>query len=130
MVRRQRDSLATSMVTRLREEPIEDATDDFSLALLSQFVEQQYRTMLDDLTAAGTTVVRYGNDDTEALLSAFEPIGLSILGLTTNQLQICAKAIAGGTTTIADALAPILTAGPDAAVAGHVGPRPTSTVGS
>ena len=71
--------------------------------------------MLDDLTAAGNTVVRFGNDDAEALLSAFEPIGLSILGRTKNQLQICAKAIAGGTTTIADALAPILTAGPGAA---------------
>jgi beta-lactamase superfamily II metal-dependent hydrolase len=112
----QPDDLAASMVTRLREEPIEDATDDVSVELLSDSVglEEQYRTMLDDLTAAGTTVVRYGNDDTEALLSAFEPIGLSILGPTTNQLQICATAIAGGTTAIADALTPLLAAGPEA----------------
>ncbi len=115
----QPDGPAISMVTRLREEPIEDTSDDISLDLLSDSVglEQQYRTMLDDLTAAGTTVVRYGNDDTEALLSAFEPIGLSILGPTKNQLQICATAIAGGTTTIADALAPILVAGPEAVAA-------------
>ena len=117
----QPDGPAISMVTRLREEPIEDTDDDISLALLSDSVglEQQYRTMLDDLTAAGTTVVRYGNDDTEALLGAFEPIGLSILGPTKNQLQICATAISGGTTAIDEALTPLLTAGPEA-VAGHV----------
>ncbi len=117
----QPDGPAISMVTRLREEPIEDTDDDISLALLSDSVglEQQYRTMLDDLTAAGTTVVRYGNDDTDALLGAFEPIGLSILGPTKNQLQICATAISGGTTAIDEALTPLLTAGPEA-VAGHV----------
>jgi hypothetical protein len=102
----QPDGPAISMVTRLREEPIEDTDDDISLALLSDSVglEQQYRTMLNDLTAAGTTVVRYGNDDTDALLGAFEPIGLSILGPTKNQLQICATAISGGTTAIDEAL--------------------------
>lgn len=110
------DGLATSMVSRLREEPIEAATDDVSLSLLSDSVglEQQYRNMLDDLTAAGTTVVRYGNDDIAALLDAFEPIGLSILGPTQNQLQICAAAIGQGTTTISDALSPLLGAGADA----------------
>jgi hypothetical protein len=112
----QPDDLAASMVTRLREEPIEDATDDVSIELLSDSIglEEQYRTMLDDLTAAGTTVVRYGNDDTEALLGAFEPIGLSILGPTKNQLQICATAISGGATAIADALTPLLAVGPEA----------------
>jgi Metallo-beta-lactamase superfamily len=108
----QPDGPATSMVTRLREEPIDAAADDVSLSRLSDSVglQQEYRDMLDALTAAGTTVVRYGNDDTAALLAAFEPIGLSILGPTKNQLQICASAIAQGSTTIADALTPVLAA--------------------
>ena len=57
--------------------------------------------MLDRLRGRGCTVVRYGKDDTKALVAAFSSIGMSIPGPSQEQLQICAELIAKATEALA-----------------------------
>lgn len=93
--------IATRIVAGLREEA---RADDFeSDAEVARFLadaaelEPAYIQMLATLEERGTTVVRYGRDDTSALLAAFADIGLTILGPTDEHLEICRKAIAVST---------------------------------
>ena len=89
---------AARVVAALREEPqADDFEDDAEIErFLADAIslEQNYKDMLADLKTAGTKIVRYGRDNTSALLSAFRSAGLKILGPTDEHLEICRRAIA------------------------------------
>jgi beta-lactamase superfamily II metal-dependent hydrolase len=62
-------------------------------------LEQRYGQMLRQLEAQGTALVRYGyatQEEIQALETAFADFGLQILGPTSDQLILCAEAIAQG----------------------------------
>jgi beta-lactamase superfamily II metal-dependent hydrolase len=90
----------------LREEDHSELGD----AEMSQFLadaatlESKYRGMLSALEEGGTKVVRFGRDDVQELERAFANVGLSVLGPSAKQLELCAKAIANFSDQAADAL--------------------------
>jgi len=83
------------LAAMLREEPLAPDTvmdlDQFAADAVT--LETRYNKMLDQLAAAGAQVVRYGKDKTATLLSAFQDIGLEIVGPSPIQLAVCAKLI-------------------------------------
>ena len=60
-------------------------------------LEQRYGRMLTALEAAGTKVVRYVGKRARALETAFDSVGLRVLGPSEAQLLLCAKAITDAT---------------------------------
>ncbi|BCM91427.1 hypothetical protein IAD21_03299 [Abditibacteriota bacterium] len=80
----------------VREEDRSDVRD----AALEQFfsdavsLEANYNAMIAQLQQAGTSVVLYGRDSTQALEAAFASVGLTIVGPTAAHLKICSDAIA------------------------------------
>jgi beta-lactamase superfamily II metal-dependent hydrolase len=101
---------ARVVVNALQEEVQPPRADAASLAQFLADVavlEAAYRQMLVDLESTGTTVVRHGTDDPSAMLAAFAPIGLKILGPSAKQLQITQRALTRATDALvreADAL--------------------------
>ncbi len=90
------DARVRQMVAAIREEVRTDATDDRTLADFvadAANLEERYKGMIQTLTAAGTTVVRYGRDDTAALVDAFKAVGLTIVGPSQDHLLECAQII-------------------------------------
>ena len=90
-----------------------------------------YKTMLQTLANSGTTVVRYGKDDATALVQAFAAAGLTIIGPTTNQLDICAREIAQRTVNTANNTSAQLAGNPalsEAALYSQVGPTDINAV--
>ncbi len=57
-------------------------------------LEERYNSMLADLKASGTKIVRYGRDSHTPIETAFQDFGLKILGPTREHLLVCAEAIA------------------------------------
>jgi len=98
------DFEARSVVAGLREEIRHRGLDDDSLrTFLADAVtlEQRYTDMLNALESKGATVVRLGrstDDQLRALLEAFAPLGLELLGPSPKQLFQCAEIIAERTT--------------------------------
>ena len=87
---------ARRLIAALREEPRTDLTTDREIAeYLEDAGEQEggYAAMLKTLHDQGTTVVRYGRDDTAALVAAMAPLGMKILGPTAVHLVTCAASI-------------------------------------
>lgn len=83
----------------------EEDYSDLPLPQLQAFLqdaatlEQRYDQMLRQLETQGTVLVRYGRatqEDIQALQTAFADFGLQILGPSTDQLTLCADAIARG----------------------------------
>jgi beta-lactamase superfamily II metal-dependent hydrolase len=80
----------------LREESRADDDDDQRLRLFldaAADLEQNYRDMIEALSARHTKVVRYGRESTRHLLDAFANVGMKILGPSIEQLTRCAQAI-------------------------------------
>ena len=80
----------------LREEPRDDLRTDREIAEFLDQVdrqEQEYQQMLQALQDAGTSVVRFGRDDHTALVAAFAPLGMKILGPTPLHLLTCAQSV-------------------------------------
>ncbi len=79
----------------LREETITRSDDDSIASLASDAanLRDTYTAMLEALEQGGTKVVRYGRDDTRALLQRFAGVGLRIVGPTVEQLAHCAELI-------------------------------------
>jgi beta-lactamase superfamily II metal-dependent hydrolase len=88
----QTDKLAAA----LREEDYSHLSDDLLNAFIQDAatLEQKYIDMIAAMTRARTKVVRFGRDKTDALEKAFAETGLKILGPSTDQVLVCAKAIA------------------------------------
>jgi len=102
--------LATrKLLLALQEEPLEDATDQEVRQFIEDAatLESKYRDMLNALSTAGVTVVRYGRDGAaavaalEAEFSAFE---MKVLGPTTDHLVRCAEYISQASQDAVDAL--------------------------
>lgn len=94
------DAQVRHLVAALREEPLTRPLDDAVVSKLiadAADLETTYTAMLTGLADAGTTVVRYGRDDTQALVSAFDPIGLDVVGPSQDHLIACAEIISGAT---------------------------------
>lgn len=115
----------------------EENHDHLAGAELDSFIadaaslEQDYKTMLQTLANSGTTVVRYGKDDATALVQAFAAAGLTIIGPTTNQLDICAREIAQRTVNTANNTSAQLAGNPalsEAALYSQVGPTDINAV--
>jgi beta-lactamase superfamily II metal-dependent hydrolase len=100
------------LAAMLREEPLApDTTMDLDqFAADAVTLETRYKKMLDQLAAAGTRVVRYGKDKTAPLLSAFQDIGLEIVGPSPVQLAVCAKLIEGRSQDLMDRASEVLPA--------------------
>ncbi|MBV9359684.1 MAG: MBL fold metallo-hydrolase [Chloroflexi bacterium] len=85
---------ARQLVAALREEPLGAGTSD---AVVAQFLatvgdlETTYQRMLTTLASRGTHVVRHGRDALDALTSAFAPLGLRIVGPSSDQLLVLAE---------------------------------------
>ena len=95
---------ARDVANALQEEVQPPAADAASLERFisdAAALEPAYREMLATLEIAGTKVVRHGTDNPAALLQAFKPIGLKILGPTKNQLDITQRLLAGVTAATA-----------------------------
>jgi beta-lactamase superfamily II metal-dependent hydrolase len=85
------------LVAALSEEPHADLQTDaeFSDFLTEEIdLEPRYNGMVDSLVAAGTHVVRFGRDDPARLLSAFNDIGMQIVGPSDEHLIRCGELIA------------------------------------
>jgi hypothetical protein len=83
----------------LREEVRTEATDDDALLEFmadALDLRSKYEGMLDTLEERGTQVVRYGRDESSALLEEFRGVGLTLLGPTDDQLIVCADKIGSG----------------------------------
>jgi beta-lactamase superfamily II metal-dependent hydrolase len=109
------DERGRALVAALREELRHDETDDAALdafLLDALNLEQRYTKMLDQLAAGGSTVVRLGqasSTELDALVDAFAPAELQVLGPSETQLFACAEIIAerssDSAALVADALA-------------------------
>ena len=78
-------------------------------------LQDRYTEMLNRLTDAGTRVVRHGHHDDAALLQAFAPLGMRILGPSDDQLALTAdemgRALGGMSDRLQDVRADLTAAG-------------------
>lgn len=80
----------------LREESRADEDDERRLRRFiddAADLEQNYRDMIEALSAGQTKVVRYGRESPQQLLEAFADIGMKILGPSVEQLTRCAQVV-------------------------------------
>lgn len=98
-----RDSLIPNddvrrLAASMHEEIRTDRTNDEQLAEFltdAMTLEPTYIRMLETLDARGTRVIRHGRNSTQALVQAFNNVGLRIVGPTRNHLLECADLING-----------------------------------
>ncbi|MBP7049409.1 MAG: MBL fold metallo-hydrolase [Phycisphaerae bacterium] len=98
-----------ALIAALQEEDFSDLPDDRLEEFLAEDVtlEEKYVDMLDRLADQGTEVVRLGrsaDSDVRRIETSFDEFGLEVLGPTTEQLLLCARAIANGTDAIVAAI--------------------------
>lgn len=103
------DAVVAPALAALREEPRTARTPDSVLrTFLADAVtlEDRYITMLSDLEAAGTKIVRHGRNRSTALRAylAQRGITLRILAPRRADLLVCAERVLGGSDALADRL--------------------------
>ena len=99
------------LAAALREHPRKAAPERINLTdFITDAVtlEDRYKTMIQTLKANDTRVVRFGRDSTDALINAFDNVGLRILGPTTAHLKACARLIAQSTQDALDSASDFL----------------------
>lgn len=77
-------------------------------------IETKYRRMIEDLTASGTKVVRFGVDDLDSIIEEFNDIGFRIIGPSQDHLLICAEIIRKRTQDSIDAVTDFFSADSEA----------------
>lgn len=91
------DEVGAALAGTREEDPsLETLLDDARLAVFladAVTLETRYGTLIADLEAAGTTVVRHGRREDAPLLAAFGEIGLEIIGPSIDQLSLTAALI-------------------------------------
>jgi hypothetical protein len=91
---------AFQLASAMREHPRARAAEQLNLTdFLTDAItlEERFETMIKTLKTHDTRVVRFGRDNTDELISAFEHVGFNILGPTKSHLRTCARLIARST---------------------------------